>query len=230
MAHAWCEVFDENLGWMAREHTLSYQNSSGNRNGTEQIPEQTTRENNRREEKTSSGNKTETPSEMTSDVGHTRDSDFDTKEETRNTKINAGKWLFVILRVFLLLCMICGIGVVQCGIRINRKLYKFKRRKDNAGIRCIYHEIVEVCRFCGFKTESKTEEEILQQIKIEFFELSDEEWQWIYDCVNRATFSGKTAEMAERNKMYALMIKFKKKVWAGLSIQKRFVFKFVKAM
>lgn len=238
MAHAWCEVFDQNMGWMVREHTLSDNNTntsgqsqtakSNQRETTTSQP--VTRTNNTTYEVTTASKNIENKSEKQSGSGGGQGSSNSQSVSGGGIKIKLRDVLYLFVYVILFFIVLMVFCVIQCGVRINHKIRKFKKKKDNAGIKYIYNEIFEICCFCGLKTENKTEEQLLEQMKTEFQELSVEEWQWIHDCALRAAFSGREADRAERKSMYKLMVKFKKKIWKGLNLRKKVVFKFVKAM
>lgn len=236
MAHAWCEVFNQNLGWIVREHTLSSNEngnfSSVNSGGSSQTEtgQQTTKPDETKNETTTIAKETES---STNSISGNSNSGTGDSLKSRNDKDRKAGWrtvLFWILRICMAGIIIMMLCIGQCSVRINHKIHRFRKKKNNIGIRCMYNEIVEICRFCGLRTAGKTEFEIFEQMSIKFSELSYEEWQWIYDCVLHAAFSHKEMDKAANRKMYQLMSKFKKKIWSGLSFRKKFIFKIVRAM
>lgn len=132
--------------------------------------------------------------------------------------------------LLLLLVLAALLCVVQQRIRRQKKLLRFRAKKENRGIAAIYNELYEICIFMGFEKESLTDREAFEQIKTTFPQLTSEEWTWLHDCAVRGAFAGEPINKEERKQFYQLYRKFRKAILQQLNGRKKFWFLYGKGM
>ena len=71
---------------------------------------------------------------------------------------------------------------------------------------------------------------MLEEMKAEFSQLIDEEWEWLYNCAERAAFAGEKIEREEQKRFYQLYWKFRKGVLKEMKGGKKLWFLYGKAM
>ena len=227
MAHAWCETFDEQTGWKVREHTLSYQDAEEEAvpiddpvdDAGQEMQQEVTEPEEEQEIR-----KNEPPDTSNKNLAGESE-EADGSKETAGFKENG--W---ILGVILLLLCICLSAVIQQKIRRQKKLYLFRVRTDNRGIAAIYNEIYEICIFRGMKCDDQSDHKNILQMKERFPQLTEEEWEWMYECAIRAAFSSEKTERKDQKKYLELYRKFRKRILQELKGREKFWFLFVKAM
>ena len=67
-------------------------------------------------------------------------------------------------------------------------------------------------------------------MKERFPQLTEEEWEWMYECAIRAAFSSEKTERKDQKKFLELYRKFRKRILQELKGRGKFWFLFVKAM
>lgn len=240
-AHAWCEVFNEELGWMPKEFTRSY---NGDVDMTVEIMEDNPVEN------------VDNPSENTPEVDNSEEpeEDLQNQESTDSENENPKENDLVILpgdgsdgkssgigkavKEFLIkgVKVACGIWILfflwimQYKIRRGKKLKKFRQKDTNRGILEIYHEIYELCIFAGVKISGKSEKEEIQKMSEMFSVILEEEWNWIYDIAEQAAFSGKVFSAGEQKKMYRFYQRLRRDILKNLNWRKKIWFLYGKVM
>ena len=239
MAHAWSETFDEELGWVVREHTPSYANVTINpsedespaENEATQVKEDVTgNEVSSREENQVSENEKDTENNVTenrkwqSDGNNTADGK---KNDIGSSIRIVFFWIIMVIGgiIFIILFIVLGRNV-----RVQKRYAGFRKRKNNRGIANIYQAVYEICLFGGMKTEGISENMAHEIIKAQFKELTEEEWDNLYLCAQRAAFSGEEISKEEQKQMIRLYQKFRREYLKTLSRKQKLWFLFGKGM
>lgn len=209
-AHAWCEVFDNELGWQVREHTLSYTESERFSSYYQ----------------TSVSDRFEQPTENVPDSteGKLPDEEPEVQDEGQDTKPGVGgnsgsdkesekdiEKNIKIKKVLFRCVAVIGSGffsmtamILQQRIRRRKRLRSFRITKDNQGIINIYNAICDICVYAGLETMGMTERQRAGEMAETFSQLTQEEWNWIYMQAEQAAFSGKKFSTNEQKEMYRL--------------------------
>lgn len=219
MAHAWSETLDEELGWQMREHTKSYTGTTDT--VEEEIPpaveEPLPDETNTAAEDGQETNHAEDITEKAEEAEGKEEDSFGGKQIAGGRHV-----LGSVLLVTGILALGAALFLLQQKIRYQKKLYRFRKKKDNQGIAGMYQAVYELCEnFSGGKCQE-------EQMKQEFPQLSEEEWDWMYDCAQRAAFGGKSISKEEQKRMYRLYKKLRKEMLAEMSRRRKIWFIFVK--
>lgn len=252
MAHAWCETFEANIGWQVKEHTLPFradQNWEAEPNEiTEQEsgepedaqldnidprpdePEEPQNDPARQEQKQEeaegpSGEGGEDRLVTLGGEGKPEEEGAGKKLKRILVKVAAGG--VILLGTIAILALIC---IAQQKIRMQKKKYQFRQKAHNRGIQVIFRAIYDITVFAGLKDNELNDRDALRQMQMQFPELSDEEWSWLYDCAMRAAFGEGQLEKREQQKMYELYKKFRKEILSQLTAKQRFVFVFVRGI
>lgn len=249
MAHAWCETFQPGIGWKVQEHTLPF---SEDEDWTTEVnteepenhdagdaPDENEQQQEEQETPANQAEQGQSP-EAPADAEDTNGENIPVPTEGKNgnekngaaaggqrvlPKLAAGAaLLFVFAFSVLLLC------VVQQKIRMQKKRYGFRVKTQNQGIKNIFRAVYKIAVFAAPKERELNDRETLQWLQERFTELTEEEWEWLYDCALRAAFAEGQLEKAEQQKMYGLYKKFRKAVLSGLTVWRKFVFVFVKGL
>lgn len=233
MAHAWCEVFDPEKGWIVQEHTLSYM-------GDDELESQSTGSTVHEEspndivKKNEDNNTEETESEKRNESEEKVSNTGGVDNDKVNVKIKIKIDQKAVFKLFLniIMCLLAGVLVflLQKKIRYEKKMYRFRKRKNNQGILSIYNEICELCSYQGMEMKNLSERQILDKMKNEFQQISPEEWNWMYDCAERSAFAGKETEKEEYKKMYRLYKQFRKQTLSQMSGWRKFWLIYVKGV
>lgn len=251
MAHAWCEVFDADWGWTPKEHTPGYgvQRQENNVQSVDTTVQQETTTN--AEEQT-------TAAEQTTDSGEKT-----TATVTDNNNKASRKGLFsgfgskiadVFERVkepvtFLIAVCLGILGMnAQRKFRRKRLMRRFKTRKDNLGISCIYNEMYKLSVACGMKRINGSDRVVNDAMKNAFYErviaeeepnqknaiqnnvISEEEWEWLIDCAIRARFTGQEIDKSENVKMYKIYARFRANILKQMAAPKRLWCVYIRAL
>ena len=88
----------------------------------------------------------------------------------------------------------------------------------------IYREIQELCAFEGAKDKELWRIEHLSTLMEKFPQLSMQEWEWVFDCAQRAMFSNERMSMEEKQNMYHLYLQLRKKILVNLTWGKKIWF------
>lgn len=235
-AHAWCEIFNEEIGWYPKEFTPSSDVSDANLpdvedyiDSNEEIQEENPPQDNeqdesqndmQQQEKTDSTDDNKVIVLPGDEKGGT---DSDVVKIVKGFLLKCGAVIFVIL--FLLLLM-----VLQHRVRRRRKLKSFRQRKENRGILKMYNEIYELCIFAGLKVSEESEKEKVKNMSETFSIISEEEWSWIYNIAEKSAFSGKVFSAEEQKKMYHLYQKLRLEILKNLNWRKKVWFIYGKVM
>ena len=67
-------------------------------------------------------------------------------------------------------------------------------------------------------------------MKAQFTQLSEEEWEWMYLCAERAAFSGEEITKEEQKQMFRLYQKFRRAYLKTLNRKKKFWFLYGKGL
>lgn len=292
MAHAWCETFDSQTGWRVREHTLPYleESRSDMPEGTDQGQAMERQEEGIEEE-------TDIPEENKDGIdGAANVDDGDAGKDSNNVngtddggidnnghnseKIRNHKSVLLMIRgagcvvviVFMIIWATVVLCIIQQKVRRQRKMNRFRMKKENWGIAAIYNEVCDICAFVGALKhywtdkkkmtdwddlnvqralsgqgnsssqedssgqkepsgrESLTERQMMEQMKAGFPQLTEEEWEWLYDCAVRAAFAGESIGREECKQCYLLYRRFRKEVLRELKGWKKIWFLYGKVM
>lgn len=239
MAHAWCEVIDMStvgIGWHVREHTLTYLDDSQAvansdypekeettttaiiENVTTKQPETTV------QQVTTKGENGETAT--TSVAGD----DGEQKPGSTPKKTDVFSVIKNIVSILIIPVILILLAAILWKARWRRKIHSFKNRKHNVGISNTYNEICKICSFTGLKQERLSDRQMIEQIKEIYNQLEKEEWDWIYNCAERATFAEEKIEAEEYKEMWRLYRKFRNAIAEELKGVKKLWFIVVKAM
>ncbi len=239
-AHAWCEVFYD--GWQVRDYTPSLEED------TENIVDDVT-DDHYQEEPESDNPQGEEPQENPGQ----EDVNLDTPEDDSyidpdddnqsgdeilpgngEGDLKSGEiWKRVLFKGSMTLAVIFVFWftvLLQRKVRRKRKVQSFRKLKENRGILKLYSEIYEVCLFAGLKVSNESEKEKVRKMAEMFPQISDEEWNWIYDLAERAAFSGEIFSIEEQKEIYHLYQKLRKNILADLKFGKKIWFLYGKAM
>lgn len=245
MAHAWCETFDSETGWMVREHTLPYQD--GSYAVEDEQPDQTEQgTENTASDETGSGNNESVTGDLKNKMENTVDNTEKTGDKggedgsisnSENGGADSRRKSTVVIKAagmtgaaFLGAALILLLCVMQQKVRRQKKLYCFRVKRENRGIAAMYDEVYELCIFMGMERKKQTDRETLEQMKKSFSQLTDEEWEWMYDCAVRAAFTKEIIGREEQKQFYNLYRKLRKEILKGLKGRKRFWFLYGKGM
>lgn len=242
-AHAWCEVFDNEIGWIVKEFTPS---SSGDivipENNYEQMPkddwevDEDLQEENPQIPENSENNPQEDEGNVDkSEETHPQGGLFgDTSNENKVTDEPGGKTVkYIVFRIVLIIggMLIIVLAIVlQQKIRRAKRLKSFKQRKENKGVLSIYNAILELCVFAGFKTDKENEKEKNQELAKQFLQLKETEWNQIYLWAEMAAFSNQVIPKEEQKEMYRLYKRFRIEILKTLSFKKRIWLLYVRAL
>ncbi len=249
MAHAWCETYDARTDtWQVREHTLS----SGlptNRPTTMPTKEPTatvtptaapTTVPTKEPTTVPSGEPTQTPQEgepsVTPILGEGTDENlFDGDETDKNSvftkvyEIVKQIVAYVLGISFLVMALVTAI-YLQRKIRVKQKKHRFGSKNIKKGILSIYREVQGLCEFSGLKDKEIWRREHLLEISEQFAELSQEEWEWLYTCVERTMFSNGLILTTEQKKMYQLYLRLRKGIFVRLTGRRKLWFLYGRAL
>lgn len=235
-AHAWCETFDEEFGWEVREHTISYDGEYTQVEDTPNVneepdedlpPEITTRED---PEDILPEEDEQNPQED-NDFQDTPDEEEILDEEEKpivNQQVKK-----VLLRGALAVgsfVAILFVVLLQHRLRRNKRLKSFRRKKGNKGILSLYKAIYDMCIFAGLEEGDMKERQRAKRMAEMFKQLSEEEWNWIYECAEQAAFSAKTFSKNEQKEMYRLYSQLRKELIESFDWKRRMWFIYIKAM
>lgn len=248
MAHAWCETFDSDKGWILREHTLSYSEGYDTTQDREEYNDYNEPEQNVEIPENEPANEPieEIPEDIENDAKQNvnepdqtdlaeKDANEGTNENTEDSSVNKQEKriekaiIFIIVFVSLALFGVVSMEV-QYRIRRRRRFGSFRKRKDNQGIANIYDVVCELCIYAGMEKKQMREKDRLEEMIQGFPQLTEEEWRWMYDCAQRAAFAGRIISKEEHKQMLWMYKKLRKKMISGFDRKKRFWMKYGKAI
>lgn len=240
MAHAWCETFDREKGWQVAEHTLGYDDSVEEevQDETEDNMESVTgsqhESNNSNRTDISDDNNQTDLNENVSEIQETTTQPNAIKDETsKNEEKNhndltgkKAKSKYIIIGMFFAIVII----LLQGRIRQVARIRRLRQTDKNTCVINIYSAVYDICIFQGMKKSDKPDREIMENMKVEFTQLDSEEWEWMYDCVEKAAFAQVNISREEYLRMYRLYRRFRKDIMSEMSIGKRIIFLYGCAM
>lgn len=232
MGHAWCETYEGNGSWKVREHTIASPENEviatpaatpESEHIEENLPEI---ENDEQQEFNPSENDAKGTDDNVSTIGGSNG--------PQNVG-NSAAFLRILQTFAGIIFIIAGIVlifVLQQKMRRARKLAMFKVSKENMGIRSIYSAIHELCDFAGghkpMTSDMQTEIQRVKQLASQYKQLSEEEWLWIYDCAERAAYSGQILTKEENKEMYHLYRKLRGEILKELSTGQKMWFLYIR--
>ena len=255
-AHAWCEVFDEEIGWVVREFTPSAGETSSeisdevqNEEVQQEIEienvqenpveepeepsqEDVTQENNPQQE---GNNPQQEENNVDNSEENTPQGGFFQEGIGEGNGIGAvvGRVIKQLLLKTILIVGIIGvlafIVILQQKIRRAKRLQSFRQKKDNKGVLSIYNAMYEICTFAGVRPEGENEREKITKIAQQFTCLTEEEWNRVYSLAEQAAFSNQMFSKEEYRELHGMYKKLRKNILGGLNIRKRFIFLYIRA-
>lgn len=230
MAHAWCETFDNEKGWQLREHTLGYAKEAGGENSN------ANEENNVTIQSEEEIESTHISEEITIDSSM-KQKEVSDNSINESSKLSQGGAVKNISNVelkpvtIIIIILIIFLGcLLQRKIRRMYKTNKFRILSDNRGIRSIYTAVYEICIFQGISKNQMSDKELFAEMKAKFAQLKAEEWDWMYECVERAAYAPYKIKRNENRRMYNLYWKFRCEIVRHMPILKKIWFLYIKAM
>lgn len=254
-AHAWCEVFCEDVGWQPREYTPNSITSTQRPDDSIHHLETNTEKEDEQEEDSQSDSQSDSTSEDSQDDSQSDDENQEKPQEdnsvdnSENGNLQGGNGsedsqgenkIFAnkIVKEILTKCGIAA-GIIftlfftvllQQRIRRRGKVRSFRKKKQNKGILNIYNEIYQLCVFAGLEVSKESEKENVKKMAEKFTVVSEEEWNWIYDLAEKARFSGKQYSAVEQKELYRLYQRLRKDVLKSLKWNRKLWFLYVRAM
>ena len=247
-AHAWCEVFDDELGWVAKEFTPATRQimypSEGNDEPVvedDSWDDQLNEENsddvsqNIEENVDNSQINEENVDNLGGNEGSGGISSGESEENESGTSDNDAwrigkKILWTTLQAVCVVLLSIIIIVFQQKIRRAKRLKSFRQKKNNKGVLSIYNAIYELCVFAGFRTEKVNERARLEEIVIEFPQLTESEWNRLYMWAEKAAFSNEKLSSDVQKEMYHLYRRFRNEILKTLSFKKKTFFRYIRAL
>ncbi len=232
-AHAWCEVFDDELGWQVREHTLSYtENEDLGSYVVDSVSD-------RFEEP-------EEPAENTPDLTEKNlpEEEPEVQDEGQDAESEMGESIGLDegiqkngnIKALFSFAVLIGSGllsvaviILQQRIRRGKRLRSFRIKKDNRGIINMYNAICDICVFAGLETREMTERQRAGKMAETFSQLTEEEWNLIYMYAEQAAFSGKQFSIDEQKEMYRLYRSLRKEIIKTFTRKQKLWFLYGKA-
>lgn len=240
-AHAWCEVFDEEIGWIVKEFTPALEEEdTENPDTVSNVGEQ--KENDVTDETTETDDEEveeNNPQSQEENVDNDEENDpqgglsDDSDSKKSGNQGIKGFWKRCLIGMALLLGTVIALAlllVLQQRIRRAKRLQSFRQKKENRGVLSLYNTIYELCLFIGFKPEGGNEHERIRKAAKQILFLTEEEWETVYNCAERAAFSGKTISKEEQKELYGLYRKLRKEIFKTLDCKKRIYFLYIKAL
>ena len=219
-AHAWCETFNEILGWQVREHTVGYNGAGdgGNEETTTRKPDVAANETTAAAGTDNKQNTTHRGSTKSSDSGGS------------GGVVDAGAINKVIRTIgFVVLAIFIGFAVLVLPQRV-RRMKKIRKIKGKNSICSTYGEVCRICNFMGADCQNLYAAEALEKMIKMFPYLSEEEWKWMYNEAVKMAFSKERASSEDNRRVYLMYRKFRKDMLAQMKGIRKFIFLFIKAM
>lgn len=134
--------------------------------------------------------------------------------------------------------LISGIGLVllwflfclQCRIRHRKKRQEFRRCKDNWGIQRIYRNLYEQAVFAGMEALEPLDWQTVQRMKRYSKTVTEEEWKWIYDTVQKALFSGQQLPVEDIRRMEKLNHQYGREIYGRSSRVGQIIYRWIKCL
>lgn len=227
MAHAWCEVFDEYMGWIPKDHTPGSETVAVNREVTKEIETKSEAETTTKKREIES--KTTRNEETTKERESMSSTTTKTELPKQTTERKSGRLSYPVIILFGFLVVLGGI-ISQYWIRRKNKIIKFKRRKDNLGMRYMMQELFRISQIAGVEVNNCTEREAFLRMKKSLSGLQPEEWEWIYERGLVAAFSEERINRVELLEMQKKIRKLKHQVWKSINPLKKIILKMIYAL
>lgn len=238
MAHAWCETFDKELGWRVREHTYSGGENSENLaapDTTQEEPKDQP-ENEIRQEEAKTEEEEQTQGTL-NDIDDKKDTGGQERAGKKENSDVTKKWMNTIKSVGTMILIAAGglavlifLLVVCQTVRRQRRKYGFRLKSQNRGISNIYRAVCDVAVFAGVMYNENDEHKTLEQMKEMFPQLEDEEWEWMYECAQKAAFAKGQTSRQDQKKMYRLYMKFRESILKELGKGRKLIFLYWKGL
>lgn len=233
MAHAWCETFDKNLGWIVREHTLEDRDNpvyagdlpSSNRQTETQTSStnETSTEQTSAQEETTELQKNDRDREELTKKAAGRENKTDAQLSGKSKSKKRGKAWKIILVIFIFVLLFAAIYKIRIDMH-NIKVLRMKKR-GNEGAVFAYTATYNIGLFLKRKYRGESEAEIFSEMMNAYPKLSMNEWRWMYEKAVEAKFSEKQISREDVNRMLVLYRKFRKGILSDIKKRRdRFIF------
>lgn len=123
------------------------------------------------------------------------------------------------------LCVILFFG--QAAVRTARREQRFRKKRGGEGIREMYDAVIKTAVYQGMKIEDPLREGISKELYMEYPEIREEEWNWMYTCVMENMFYHPDDEKKDWAKMRALYTRFRKTATEHMGRVQRWRLRFV---
>lgn len=247
-AHAWCEVFDQELGWVAKEFTPasgqvfnSYEGNDNtlteddwmNENPDEDMSENIPQDSDENPDNPQAGENTGDNFGGNGESGglFPGASENNDKSTSNNDIWKMAKQLLWKVLIFAIVNTLMFIVViVQQKIRRAKRMKSFRQKKENRGVLSIYNAIIELCVISGFQTENENERERIKEIAAQFPQITTAEWEQLYMWAEKAAFSNEKLSGEVQKEMYRLYKRFRNEILKQLSFKKKIFVVYIKAI
>ena len=123
------------------------------------------------------------------------------------------------------LCVILFFG--QAAVRTARREQRFRKKRGGEGIREMYDAVIKTAVYQGMKIEAPLREGISEELYMQYPEIGEEEWNWMYTCVMENMFYHPDDEKKDWAKMRALYTRFRKAATEHMGRVQRWRLRFV---
>ncbi|MCR5738030.1 MAG: transglutaminase-like domain-containing protein [Eubacterium sp.] len=224
MAHAWCEVYDGNMGWIPKEHTPGYveveKKQVNNKPMKNQVPSTT-----KTEKETTTAKKVENTTVQSTETVTKKDEKMTVVSGKTETKKS-------VVPVFVFFGVLGAVGAVyvQYFVRRRNKEKKFKMKKDNIGMRYMIQELFQICGAVGIDLKHCSDREAFLRMKENIPALEEQQWSWIYDRGLVAAFSKEIIPKEEYREMKKMLNRLKQQIWKEMNPFRKILIKLVYAL
>lgn len=223
MAHAWSETFDDDFGWVVREHTLSYMGETIEIAPVVDETEELVVDEPEIVQETSEGEQEGSNEIILPGQSENEEEQIENANAVKETAIYFGV-------IFITLILLAVVIFMQGKIRWMRKRKSFRLKTENKGIRNIYNEIYKLCVFSGLEVLDDSERKKVERMSDTFPVLTKEEWMWIYESAEKARFSKEVFDVKDQKEMYRLYMKLRREIIKNLNRRQKIIYIFFKGI
>lgn len=221
-AHAWAEIYVDHYGWIPFETTPSYDSGAELAYGEEDVQPETQEESEMQsdvqetmQDETAGGDKETQAMQKNGDTA-------DGEQETEVFISEEASTVLSIAAVVLAGCVLLLLLFAERSIRL--------RRRGRQNVKEIFDDLYQVLVFAGMPKELDCmEADFTRKVCEQFLWLNKEELDTVMDIVMRANFSETEPAKEETLQVRGLYRYVCRMAMKGMSRQKKFVFRFIKA-
>ena len=138
----------------------------------------------------------------------------------------------IILTVFPILAGEAGILAIlyiQAAVRRGGRKRKMARRKEGEGICTMYREMTRMAALDGRDVDIRqpVSRKTLSSLKSACPEITEDDWEWAYDCVMRNLYYYPREDKDSWNRMQEIYCRFRQGIWEKQGIGKKLIFRFI---